>query len=52
MHPACSQQKLIYYHSTRYHTPEGQNFIPHHHKNPKYKFSVIPVVVEELLQEK
>jgi len=25
--------------------------IPHHHKNLKYKFSVTPVVVEELLKK-
>jgi len=51
MQPESSQQKLIYYHSTRYHIPEGQNLIPHDHKNLKYKFSVIPVVGEELLNK-
>jgi len=52
MMPASSQQKLIHYHSTGYHTPEGQNLIPHHHKNLKYKFRAIPVVVEKLLKKK
>jgi len=51
MQPASSQQKLIYYHSTRYHIPEGQTLIPHHNKNLKYKFSVITVVAEELLKK-
>jgi hypothetical protein len=51
-HVACIlTAKLIHYHSTRYHIPEGQNLIPHHRKNLKYKFSVIPVVVEKLLKK-